>query len=346
MARPAISVLISVHNGAEFIERCIDSLSRQTFDDFEIVVCNDGSTDSTAEFLENLRPREPRLRTIGNATRRGLAFSLNRCIEAARAPLFARLDADDVSLPHRLERQQAALASDADLVLLGSNVMYVDPIGSPLQASSLPTDDATIRAQSYFCNPFAHPTVIMRRDCLDKAGLRYDPMFETTQDWELWLRVMQCGKVGNLRDILVHQTIHRHSISKTRRGLQLRNSILLQRRQTESMPCRSPSDRQYELLNTGFLDARDQADRNGVDRVEACHIALDLQDLIRQTRPQFLTGPFRHWLLERCVLVGLGLPFRKGIVRLSLRLLVLDPMGFVAAASRVAAAAIVRRRRF
>ncbi len=158
---------MAVFDGAPWVGAAVESLLTQTLADLEVIVIDDGSTDPTPEVLAALR--DPRLR-VERRPRAGLTRSLIRALELARAPLLARLDADDLALPERLARQRQFLDAHPDVGLLGTAAREVDVTGREVAIVRPPVDDAAIRRALIRANPFVHSSVIMRRAALDRAG--------------------------------------------------------------------------------------------------------------------------------------------------------------------------------
>jgi glycosyltransferase involved in cell wall biosynthesis len=160
---------------------------------------DDGSTDSTPGLLAAVP--DPRLR-VERQPRAGLTRSLARALRLARAPLVARLDADDVAMPERLARQSAFLRDHPDIGLLGTGVREVDVAGRQIRIVRPPSDDRSIRRALIRRNPFVHSSVMMRRDLVERAG-GYDPGFPVAQDYDLWLRMSEITRMANLPEPLV-----------------------------------------------------------------------------------------------------------------------------------------------
>jgi glycosyltransferase involved in cell wall biosynthesis len=194
-----VSVVMSVHNGGPWVRDAVASVLTQTLADLELIVIDDGSTDATADLLASVR--DPRLR-VERCTRQGLTLALNRALELARAPLIARLDADDVALPERLERQRQYLDARPDVGLLGTASREVDATGREVRVVRPPTDDAAIRRALIRANPFVHSSVIVRRSALARVGA-YDPSFPVAQDYDLWMRLSRVTRLANLAEPLV-----------------------------------------------------------------------------------------------------------------------------------------------
>jgi glycosyltransferase involved in cell wall biosynthesis len=196
---PAVSILMSVRNGAPWVRDAVESALAQTASDLEVIVIDDGSTDATPDLLATLR--DSRL-TVERRSPRGLAASLNRALALARAPLLARLDADDVALPERLARQRAFLDAHPEVGLLGAGAREVDAHGRDVGIVTPPAEDAAIRRALIRANPFVHSSVVMRRSVVERAG-GYDERLAVAQDYDLWMRMSRITRLANLPAPLV-----------------------------------------------------------------------------------------------------------------------------------------------
>ena len=209
---------MSVHNGARFLGAAIASVLEQTLAEFELIVIDDGSTDGTGEILAAIT--DPRIRVIGQ-DHRGLAAALNRGIGVARAPLLARMDADDVSLPERLHKQLRFLRRHPDIAVLGTAVELISETGVDLGHWRPATEHETIRARMIRANQFAHPTVMFRKSAvLAVGGYREDMPF--AQDYDLWLRMVPSYRTANLPEALLVRRIGRDQYGSARETRQQR----------------------------------------------------------------------------------------------------------------------------
>jgi len=215
---PAVSVLLAVHNGAARIGAAVESVLGQTAGDLELIVIDDGSTDTTPDELA--RFTDPRVRHVTQA-RTGLTRALNRALGLARAPLVARLDADDTATPDRLEQQRAFLERTADVGLLGTAALELDERGRLVRVVQPPRDDVTLRRALIRANPFVHSSVMMRRELLDKVG-GYDETFPVAQDYDLWMRLSRVTGMANLAEPLVIRTLGARRVSREREDDRLR----------------------------------------------------------------------------------------------------------------------------
>jgi glycosyltransferase involved in cell wall biosynthesis len=213
---PAVSVLMPVYNAARYLAEAVESVLAQTFRDFEFVIVDDGSTDRSPAMLDEYAKRDSRIRIIRRPNT-GIVGALNDAIEESKAALIARMDADDVSLPDRLEKQVAYLRDHAECVALGSRVVGIDPYGCVLFQSEHKLTHEEIDAE--LLNgvgwSIVHPVAMLRRDAVEKVGL-YRRQWQYVEDLDLFLRLAETGKLANLPDRLLRYRQHTESINRTR----------------------------------------------------------------------------------------------------------------------------------
>lgn len=204
---PAISVLMAVRDGERFLAEAVESVLSQSFSDLELVVVDDGSTDSTPEILGRIAEGDPRMIVHRRRAGRNLAEVLNVAAELSRAPLLARLDADDVALPERLRMQVEFLAAHPEVALLGGQALMIDELGRQFGEARYPLQDDELRRALRTGNPFVHPAVAMRRQAFEAVG-GYRTNFDYAEDLDLWLRLAEDRQVANLPDLVVEYRIH------------------------------------------------------------------------------------------------------------------------------------------
>ncbi len=222
LSRPAITVAMSVYNGAAFLAPAIESVLAQTFGDFEFLVLDDGSTDDSRAIAEGYAARDSRLHVISRANR-GLVASLNQLFTEARAPMVARFDADDLCRPERLARQYAFLMAHPDHGLVGAGTRYIDAAGHPAPNAPVerPSDHAGIVANLEDGPNLCHSVVMVRRDLVLAAG-GYRSAFTHAEDQDLWLRLSRVTHLHNLPECLLDyrvtpgQVSSRHMITQAR----------------------------------------------------------------------------------------------------------------------------------
>lgn len=196
--KPIISVLMPAYNAAEYIREAIDSILTQTFTDFEFIIINDGSTDSTEDII--LSYSDKRIKYYANECNLGIVKTLNRGIDLSNGRYIARMDADDVSMPDRLEKQVHLL--DVNPQIVASGTLYTI-LGD---GSNIPVDVATdtedIRYDMAIYCQFAHSTMMIRKDTLDQYKLRYREEYKCAEDYKLWTELLQYGDMINIPEVL------------------------------------------------------------------------------------------------------------------------------------------------
>jgi glycosyltransferase involved in cell wall biosynthesis len=212
-ATPAVTVLIPVFNAGWMLVEAVNSILDQTYSDFECLVINDGSTDGGFEALRSLT--DPRLRLVDNPRNLGLISTLNRGIELARAPLLARMDADDISMPARLELQVAEFDRRPGLVLLGCRGVCITERGEVFSKIDAPVGSKEVVSGLLRRNAFIHPSVMFRTDVIRRLG-GYSQEAMHAEDYDLWLRVAEQHEVDNLPAELLRYRVHGRQVSQTK----------------------------------------------------------------------------------------------------------------------------------
>jgi glycosyltransferase involved in cell wall biosynthesis len=209
---PKISVVMAVRDGEPWLAEAVESLLAQSEASLEIIAVDDGSADGTPRLLDGLARRDRRVRVV-RQSRRGLTHALNAGLAEARGPLIARLDADDVAHPRRLELQAGFLDANPHVGLVGSWTVEIDADGRPLGLRTPPTESAPLKRLLGRTNPFVHSSVMARTALLRGLG-GYRPAFEMAEDYDLWLRVSEAADVANLPQALVSYRLHGASLSR------------------------------------------------------------------------------------------------------------------------------------
>lgn len=175
-----------VYNGEKYLQKALESILRQTFKDFELIVIDDGSTDSTEEIIKSYK--DQRIVYIKNSSNKGLSISFNIGIRVARGRFIARMDADDISTVDRFEKQVTFLEKYENIDIVGSSVILIDKDGKKLKKIGRPTIHANIKWQSLFSTPMFHPTTMARAETLKNNP--YDENLGNSEDYELWSRLL------------------------------------------------------------------------------------------------------------------------------------------------------------
>lgn len=203
MSAPAVSVILPVRNGQGFIEESIESILKQTVDTWELIIVDNGSSDDTKDLCRSFIDR--RIVITDNPGSKTIATALNWGLDLARGSLIARIDADDIALPHRLERQIEFLQGNPDIGIVGT---WMELFGDRRVTWRYPVSNADIQLNMFFSNPFGHPSVMYRKNwCQGSLGY-YDPAFDLAEDYELWTRISREWRCANLPEVLTLYRAH------------------------------------------------------------------------------------------------------------------------------------------
>lgn len=208
-----VTVLLPVHNAEAFLPEAVESILGQSLSDLELVCIDDGSTDRSPEILQRYAARDGRVRVF-RREHAGLIAALNEGLRIARAPLVARMDADDISTPERLEHQYRRLEMDPELWVLGTAEERIDAAGRARgrRPPIVTGCDAVARALLEKC-VICHPSVMMRREPILALG-GYRPAYKHAEDYDLWLRVSERAKLDNLDFVGLRYRKHDGGISQ------------------------------------------------------------------------------------------------------------------------------------
>lgn len=236
-----LTVLMPVYNGAAFVEEALTSILSQTFNEFEFLIVDDGSTDATYEILSSCR--DPRIRLLRNHNNLGLARSLNKGLMAARGQYVARMDADDVSWSHRLRAQTDFMDAHPEVGICGA---WIEVVGEGVrQVWRYPSDHDTTRTRLLFESTLAHPVVMMKRHLLEDERLSYDESFGAAQDYELWSRAASGCVLANLPEVLLTHRLHREQVGQRKSEVQQAGAAKVRARLLHQMGI-SPTSDEFE----------------------------------------------------------------------------------------------------
>ena len=202
---------MSVYNGERYLHEAVESILNQTFSDFEFIIIDDGSTDTTWKILNEYAQKDNRIILIKNNNNIGITRSLNKGLKVAKSQYIARMDADDVSLPDRLLKQITFMEAHPEIGVLGTWVECIDENNVMLEKWHMPTSPALIRWSLIFGNCVAHPTVMMRHEIIKQLGY-YDTNIHYAQDYDLWVRASMITQITNIPEVLLKRRISKNSI--------------------------------------------------------------------------------------------------------------------------------------
>ena len=226
---PKISLIMSVYNGESYLSEAIESVLSQTFEDFELIVINDCSTDGTGEILNRYSQQDSRVKVYTNEENLRLPSSLNKAMSYAQGKYIARMDADDICLPERLEKQYKFMEENPDIALSSCKFMTLKNGIVSSGGCGGKNDRDSIKALLLVTNPILHPGIIAKADIIKKLG--YDKEFTCTEDMELWTRfVMEGYNVEIMPDYLMIYRLHDKQITETTLEKQHKEVVSVQKR--------------------------------------------------------------------------------------------------------------------
>lgn len=209
---PYVSVIMSVYNSENYLDKAIESILNQDFTDFEFIIINDGSTDKSEAIIKRYAQSDLRIKFFSQENQ-GLPKSLNRGIQLARGKYIARMDADDISVPERFRKQISFLEKHPEVGVCGS---WVQTIGeSKSYINKYPENDATLRCWLLFGVGLAHPSIILRRELFEKENLSYNLSYSYCQDYELWIRASNYCALANISEVLLLYRLHSEQMGQS-----------------------------------------------------------------------------------------------------------------------------------
>ena len=231
---PKVSIVMAVCNGERYVREAVESILNQTFADFEFIIIDDGSTDSTWSILTAYAAQDSRVVLIRNQENIGLTRSLNKGLALAQGEYLARQDADDVSLPERLEWQVAFLDQHVKCSLVASHASEIDDNCNVVGYMTPPSGNSKLQADLMRWNFLPHGSVMFRSSAVRRMG-GYDPTYQYAQDYDLWLRLAEVADLACLAHPLYQLRRHRQAVTvvseaqQTQAGLRARRRALRRR---------------------------------------------------------------------------------------------------------------------
>ena len=199
-----VSIIMGIYKMIKkenLVKLAIDSILNQTYKDFEFIICDDGSNDGTYEMVQDLIKNDKRVILIKNDENKGLAYSLNHCLSIAKGKYIARMDADDISMPDRLEKQIGFLNEHLEYAMVGCNLLLINDKGiwGKRILAKKPTKKSFL-----FTSPYCHPAIVMRKEVLDKVNnYKVEKITRRAEDYDLFMRIYANGYKGyNMQEFL------------------------------------------------------------------------------------------------------------------------------------------------
>ena len=187
-----------VFNGAKFLNDAIDSILDQTYTNFEFIIVDDKSTDSSLKIIKSYSDK--RIKVLKNRTNSGVAFSLNKALKVAKGKYIARMDADDISYPTRIEKQIKFLDKNPNIIAVGTQVKIINNDNQIIGTRHYPVDSKQCHDYLMLTSPIQHPTLMARAQAYKKIG--YTSEYKTAEDWDLYFKLLNYGQLSNINQRL------------------------------------------------------------------------------------------------------------------------------------------------
>lgn len=229
-----------VHNGEKYLREAIDSILNQTFHDYEFIIIDDGSMDNSVDIIQSFN--DPRIRLFQNDVNKGVSSVRNLGLREACSEYIAWLDADDISLPVRLEKQVELLDSEPQTGLCGT---WTKTIGTNEGFESYyPVNNDIIKCEFIFTNPLATSSIMLRKQILQDNNLLFNLDYSIAEDYDMWERVSQFTEITNIPEVLTLYRLHGNQVTSSDKG---RNSVWeIQHRQIGRLVI-DPSEREKDI---------------------------------------------------------------------------------------------------
>lgn len=244
---PRVSVLMPVYNASQFLKQAIDSIIAQILPDWELVIINDGSTDKSKSIIEEYNDR--RIRYYENESNLGLIETLNKGFSLCSGEFIARMDADDISLSERLEKQVLFMQNNPHYAMCGGQAQIVDNNGTIKGKIFNLCDNDYLKINLLFSVPFVHPSVMIRSDIAKQY--QFDKSFKHAEDYDLWCRIANNYKVANIADTILQYRWHTTNVSVANAKEQDEVKATIIKRELALLEI-SPSEEELQLHKISF----------------------------------------------------------------------------------------------
>ncbi len=211
MICPKISIIMPVYNGQKYLKSAIESILNQTFQEFELIIIDDCSTDESVNIV--LSYKDKKIVLIKNKANLGIGASLNIGLDRAKGSYIARMDADDISISNRLLVQYEFMKNNKDIGVCGS---WYKNFGKSNKIKHKPIFSENIKVALLFDCVIGHSTVMIRKEVIDKTGLKYNGNYKKSQDYDLWSRLSPLTKFYNIPQVLVKYRVHMGQVGNIR----------------------------------------------------------------------------------------------------------------------------------
>lgn len=243
---PKVSVIMPAYNAEKYIGEAIESILTQTYSDFEFIIINDGSVDGTEKIINSYK--DARIIYMANEKNMGIIVTLNKGLKIASGEYIVRMDADDISLPDRIEKQVEFMDKNMDIGVLGTGLRI---FGEYIQESEriFKTSADELKAELLFNSCIAHPTVVIRKSVIVNNNLEYDKDFVGKEDFALWWEIAKVSKIATIPEVLLWYRVHGNQVTQKRNELDREVSRKLLEKRLTDLETELNENEQQSLLN-------------------------------------------------------------------------------------------------
>lgn len=208
-----VMVFMPCYNCEKYVAQAIESVLQQSYRQFELIILDDGSTDRSFKIIEKYAAQDRRIRIYRNEKNQGIVFTRNRGLDLCECDYLGLMDADDITVPKRLEREIAFLEEHPDITVVGGRYQQMNESGELSEhRSELVQSDSAIRAHMLFHNVIANGTVLMRKKWIDDKGIRYKIQYKSGEDYRFWCEVLREGRMYNMDQVFQYYRVHEASL--------------------------------------------------------------------------------------------------------------------------------------
>lgn len=200
---PTVTCIMPAYNTEKYVGEAIESILAQTYNDFEFIIIDDGSSDNTPSIIEEYANKDKRIIYLANEKNQGISYTRNRGLAAAKGKYIAVMDSDDIAEPTRFEKQVDYMENNEDVGVLGSAYFMFVENKDEGNVLSRPAEDREIKLCSLYGSPVANPTAMIRKSVIDENNLRYEEEYDGAEDYEFWQRMAKLTKFHNLQEVLM-----------------------------------------------------------------------------------------------------------------------------------------------
>lgn len=211
--KPLVSIVIPSFNAGSYIRECLESIFFQTYKNIEIIIIDDCSTDNTQKIVKTFQKKDKRIRYFKNSTNQGVAEAFNFGVLQAKSKLIARMDADDIMFPDRIEKQTQYLLEQPDTVVVGGQCVVINKQGEITGSKNFPLTDKQIKDQLFQTVPMQQPTIMINTALIPTVDNLTRKRFSPAEDYDLFFRLSQYGKFANLKSNTLYYREHDTNIS-------------------------------------------------------------------------------------------------------------------------------------